>query len=161
MIYFTADQHFGHKNIIKYCNRPFYNTKEMDENLIKKWNSVVKEIDTVFVLGDFCLGDPSKYLEKLKGELHLVIGNHDIKKSKQNSRWVSINKVLELRTSQLGLIVLTHVPIDSWEGKQNSSVHLHGHSHGKAFKINNRIDVGVDCWDFKPVSLTDLLAAKL
>ena len=52
MIYFIADTHFNHANIIKYCNRPFKNTDEMNKYIIRKWNSVVKETDTVYHLGD-------------------------------------------------------------------------------------------------------------
>ncbi|HKZ41488.1 MAG TPA: hypothetical protein VJ044_11030 [Candidatus Hodarchaeales archaeon] len=54
-IWFTADHHFCHTNIIKYCGRPFKTVQEMDHTMINKWNSVVKEGDTVYHLGDFAL----------------------------------------------------------------------------------------------------------
>ena len=52
MIYFTADTHFGHENVIRFCSRPYATAAEMDEALIENWNSRVKGNDTVFILGD-------------------------------------------------------------------------------------------------------------
>ncbi|MBP3501921.1 MAG: hypothetical protein U0N02_02720 [Clostridia bacterium] len=51
MIYFIADTHFNHRNIIEYCNRPFKDTNEMNEYIIQKWNSVVKEEGKINVFG--------------------------------------------------------------------------------------------------------------
>ncbi len=65
MIFFTADQHFYHENIIKYCNRPFRNMEEMNEELIKKWNEAISPIDHVYVIGDFVLGRAEKQVERL------------------------------------------------------------------------------------------------
>ena len=51
-VFFIADTHFGHANVIKFCARPFASVEEMDETLIENWNAKVKGCDTVFVLGD-------------------------------------------------------------------------------------------------------------
>ena len=71
-----ADTHFGHSNIIKYCDRPFVTTEEMDRQLIEKWNSVVGKEDIVYHLGDFALGNMNKvseYRKQLKGKIFLII----------------------------------------------------------------------------------------
>lgn len=70
----------SHKNIIQYCNRPFSSVGEMNEEIIKRWNSVVKKDDVVFHLGDFALCGKDKIIEigqRLNGRKTLIIGNHD------------------------------------------------------------------------------------
>ena len=71
MDFFTADLHLGHKNIIKYCNRPFSSLKDMDETIINNWNSVVGKNDTVYALGDLVFGfhKYEKYLNQLNGKI--------------------------------------------------------------------------------------------
>lgn len=80
MIYFTSDTHFGHANIIKYCERPFKDTDHMDETIIANWNRTVSPDDTVFHLGDVALGNIDKSLacvSRLNGYKICVLGNHD------------------------------------------------------------------------------------
>jgi calcineurin-like phosphoesterase family protein len=80
MRFFTSDTHFGHQNIIKYCNRPFDSVDHMNEMLIHNWNSVVHEEDLVFHLGDVALGPWEAWnsiLTRLNGTKILVVGNHD------------------------------------------------------------------------------------
>lgn len=80
MIMYTADLHFGHKNIIAFDKRPFANVNEMDKTLIKLWNERVQKDDDVYILGDFCYksdNEPSWYLKQLKGKKHLILGNND------------------------------------------------------------------------------------
>ncbi len=85
-VFFTSDTHFNHTNIIQYCQRPFKSTDEMNEAMIDNWNSVVGEDDTVFHLGDFCLGGAAewnKILNRLNGKIYLILGNHDLKNIRQ------------------------------------------------------------------------------
>lgn len=82
-IFFTSDLHFGHKNIIKFCNRPWETTEEMDEALIANWNSVVGEKDIVFDLGDFAFATNGRWkelIQRLNGKHYLILGNHKIYK---------------------------------------------------------------------------------
>lgn len=79
-IFLIGDTHFMHKNIIKYCNRPFKDVEEMTESLIKNWNSVVDNNDIVYVVGDFALCGKQKIIEignRLNGRKRLILGNHD------------------------------------------------------------------------------------
>lgn len=74
-----ADTHFGHANIIKFCNRPFNTVQEMDVKLIKLWNETVNKNDVVFMLGDFAFGKDliPQIVSLLNGEKILIKGNHD------------------------------------------------------------------------------------
>ena len=79
-IYFISDLHLSHNNIIKYCNRPYENIEQMNNDIIKRWNSVVGKDDTVWVLGDVGLGrkeDIKRLLLQFKGHKKLIMGNHD------------------------------------------------------------------------------------
>ena len=79
-VFFTSDCHFDHANIIKYCSRPFETAEEMNRQLILNWNKVVSWDDTVFILGDFCFGQRTRWekiLPQLNGYKYLVLGNHD------------------------------------------------------------------------------------
>ena len=74
-VFFTSDTHFNHTNIIRFCDRPFGSTEEMNEKLIGNWNSVVGPDDIVFHLGDFCLGGSAewtKVLDRLNGKIYLI-----------------------------------------------------------------------------------------
>ena len=79
MIYFTADTHFGHYNVIRFCDRPFASAEEMDEAMIQNWNDRVTGNDTVYILGDmfFRSTNAEGILKRLKGKKRLIVGNHD------------------------------------------------------------------------------------
>ena len=154
-IFFTADQHFYHYNIIRHCQRPFSSVAEMNKTIIDNWNSVVNKNDLVYVLGDFCWrGKPSQVnqmLLDLNGNKYLVKGNHDSKQvHKSHFIWVR-----DLDTIRIGQdrIVLCHYPLRSWSSKSHGTYHLHGHCHGNLKSpIKNSLDVGVDSNNFTPVN---------
>ena len=149
MIYFTSDHHFGHTNILKYTSRGehFKTAEEMNEHLIQKWNSQVKNNDTVYHLGDFYLGHPdgaTEILKKLNGNIHLIKGNHDRFLNATNKRFFgSIKDYNRLRFEDYR-INLFHYPILEWDGKYHGSMHLFGHSHGNIQMPGRALDVGVD-----------------
>ena len=103
MIYFTADHHFGHQNIIKHCNRPFGSVEEMDEELIMLWNKSVREKDIVYILGDLLFRNATsseEYLEKLNGKKYLIVGNHDkywMKKIDLSKHFLDVSPVRSMK----------------------------------------------------------------
>ena len=92
-IYLTADLHFGHENIIKYCNRPFNDVHEMNNTLINNWNSIVNEDDLIFCLGDFSFREADRYAKYLNGEIILIRGNHD---RSSNIKKITVKNSMEL-----------------------------------------------------------------
>jgi calcineurin-like phosphoesterase family protein len=158
MIWFTSDTHFGHTNIIKYCNRPFSSIDAMDEEIIRRWNQCVDVEDRVFHLGDFCMGDPQKYLKRLNGKILILTGSHD----KNLKGIANPDRVLNIQplNDEYGnsrTIVLCHYAMRSWPLSHYASWHLYGHHHGKLEPYGLSFDVGVDCWDFYPISLDEVL----
>jgi calcineurin-like phosphoesterase family protein len=169
MIYFTSDTHFGHINIIKYCNRPFEGIWTMDEQMIRRWNSIVKYDDEVYHLGDFGFYPTSELIKirkQLNGAIHLIEGNHDRKALKDpvfRACFESVQPYLEIKVEDEEMdneqpIVLCHYAFQVWNRSHHGSWHLHGHSHGTLPSADNqaRLDVGVDSHDFTPWSYEEV-----
>lgn len=166
-IFFTSDTHFGHKNIIKYENRPFNSVEEMDETMIENWNNKVKHQDSIYILGDFAFSEKDyaiKLLNKLNGNKFLIKGNHDkvIKKRDVASKFAWIKDYYMLKANNLK-IVLFHYPIAVWDCQHHGSLHLYGHVHSNKgtqhplkADLPNSYNVGVDVNDFAPVELTEI-----
>lgn len=162
MIYFTSDNHFNHRSIVDRQPRPFRDVDHMNMTMIDLWNDTVQPNDTVYCLGDFAYDNGVMDLEDLFGALngikHLVAGNHDYQYSTVlDLPWASVS---DLRSVNLAgrWATLCHYPLEVWQGNSRGSLMLHGHSHGTLKRpLANRIDVGVDCWDYTPVSADDLL----
>jgi calcineurin-like phosphoesterase family protein len=167
-IFFTADTHFGHKRILDYCMRPMTSVDEMDAEIIQKWNSVVRPQDTVFHLGDFARRNSVLYLKKLNGKIFIVPGSHDeeIRKLGKSS------PICETKTncayirpdiwtySRGGVdITLCHYAMRVWPKSHYNTWHLFGHSHGRLEGQGKSFDIGVDCWDYTPVSLERVIDA--
>lgn len=168
MIHFTADPHFSHTNVLRYCRRPFKDVQEMDNELIKRWNSVVKPEDTVYILGDFSLKGSEdvdwyrRILKKLPGEKHLILGNHDTLKPftyidvgfASVHTHLHLNDMMTPEHEMWDEIILAHDP--SVSVMDRSKLYLVGHVHD-LFKIcKNAVNVGVDVWDYTPVSLKQI-----
>lgn len=134
MKYYTGDLHFGHKNVLKFDKRPFSDIEEMDRVLIENWNSRVTKNDQIYILGDIALHNEksySWYLSRLKGQKHLVVGNHDRKLLKDDDAmgyFVSVDHYLEM-TDDGKHLVLSHYPIAEWNGFYGDNWHLYGHIH--------------------------------
>lgn len=148
----TADHHFDHRNIIKYANRPYDSLDEMHVALIRNWNDRVQANDVVYVVGDFCFGSYAWPLDHLQGEIHLIAGNHDGKRVRNDSRWrtsVDYREIIYRNTK----VIFCHYPFETWRSSGHGSVHIHGHCHGKMAPKTNRWDAGVDCWGYAPKEL--------
>ena len=168
MIWFTGCTHLGHTNIIKHCNRPFSNVEEMDATIIQNTNELVGPNDILCHLGDVAWNKPAlrNYLSKLKvGNLHLILGNHDNKsdfydyEKNYKVKILNLGYMHEMKNDYIPAttIVLCHYPLLEWNRSHYGSIHLYSHSHGRLNHPNPRaIDVSVDAWDFKPVSLTKI-----
>jgi len=156
MIYFTADEHFGHTNIIKYCNRPFNNAEEMDEQLIKNHNEVVGTDDTVYHVGDFTLKNKEyadKIINRLTGKHIFLMGSHD--------NWnKELPYVIELSVDEI-YVVMCHYAMRVWPRSHYDSVMLYGHSHGKLPPQKNSHDVGVDNNNYYPVTLKQIMTKMI
>jgi calcineurin-like phosphoesterase family protein len=149
--HFTSDLHFGHKNIIKYTNRPFNSVEEMNESLIQTFNDKVDKDDTVYCLGDFAFmhaNDLRDILSRLNGNIHLIYGNHD-KVIRSNvdiqKQFASVGEYKEV-TIDKQHIVMCHYPMVIWNRKHHNSWMLHGHCHGTlTYPFTGKIfDVGYD-----------------
>jgi calcineurin-like phosphoesterase family protein len=156
---FTADNHFQHLGIIEHCSRPFSGVAEMDATMIENWNAVVNRDDTVWVIGDFGHDriDPRiarRIFSQLRGSKHLIKGNHDGKVT-EDLGWSSVRDYAEIAVDKTR-IVLSHYSLRTWNGMRRGAVQLYGHSHGRLPGTGQCADVGVDAWDFRPVSFPEI-----
>lgn len=155
---------FTHTNIIKYCNRPFSSITEHDRSLIVNWNSVIARDDHVYFLGDFGWGSTDylySILCKLNGKIHFIRGNHDkaVLKGKCAERLVWIKDTHSLNVQEDGerySIFLSHYSHRSWPSMNRGVFHCWGHSHGNMPPYGLSFDIGVDCWNYFPVSLKQI-----
>jgi len=155
-IWLISDTHFDHENIIKYCARPFADVQEMNEILLRNWNNTVKDIDTVYFLGDMSFGrysrDPLYWLQRLKGQVKYIRGNHEK---------VPIGKEYDVIEYKGYKFLLIHDPksvkhFDGWI--------IHGHVHNNELRrypfINaekKTINVCVEVINYKPISLDEII----
>jgi len=159
---FTGDSHFGHGGALGLFRRPFASVAGMDQAMVERWNEVIGPDDEVWHLGDFAVRQsPARMaalLEALCGRKHLIIGNNDGAATTGLSGWASVQHYAELELDGAWL-VLCHYPLRSWNRMARGALNLHGHSHGRLKPLPRQVDVGVDVWDFRPVTLAEIRAA--
>lgn len=174
-LFFTSDTHFFHKNIITYCNRPFKNVFEMNEEIIKKWNEKIPEDGIVFHIGDVSLTAIPKVLNdllhRLNGAKYLIIGNHEkdaLGKEYIREHWKGIYDIAEIFVDDEEItykkqhIIMCHYPMLTWNASHRGSWQLFGHVHGG---LSNKgiiqhhpaqMDIGVDTNNFNPYSYQEV-----
>ena len=182
--FWTSDLHFGHANIIRYCNRPFADVDEMNLGLIARWNAVVEPDDSVWVLGDVAMGkidDSLALISALNGTKTLVAGNHDRcwepggpRHGQWTERYLDAGFADVLQGTvdvELGgrAAIACHFPYEGdshdddrfvpMRPRDTGLILLHGHVHER-WRVNGRqINVGVDVWEYTPVTDEQILAA--
>ena len=179
--FFTSDLHFNHSGIIRHADRRgddgerFRDIDAMNRWMINAWNNTVtRESDIVWVLGDFAfpkphgLGiDPEVIFYKLRGIKNFIVGNHDEKNKSGNLKLPWENRV-EAKRGGVVLPFLTtfrdngrraelcHYPLETWKNAHRGALMFHGHSHGNLRnKIPHRFDVGIDVWR-RPMDFEEL-----
>jgi calcineurin-like phosphoesterase family protein len=145
---------------MKYCNRPFSSTEEMNNTIIKNYNTVVKPKDEVYMLGDFAfvksVQEIETLLSQLNGKKYLIYGNHDRNFINQSSFiWKKDIAKINIQGQK---IILCHYSMRVWDCSHYGSWNLYGHSHNCLEEFDNILacDVGVDAWNFCPVSFEQI-----
>ena len=179
-IFFISDLHIGHKNVIKFDNRPFTDVDEMHHTLIQNWNNVVGPDDIVYFLGDLSFSRDSLtkwFISSIQGKIYTICGNHDkMKDLIKLDRFEDVHEYgteidikdddsLQARGTQgYQKIILSHYPILRWNKSHYGSWMLHGHCHGNLIQSQQEyykrkvIDVGCNCIDYTPISYGEVKA---
>jgi calcineurin-like phosphoesterase family protein len=157
--FYFSDPHFDHKNIINLTNRPFKDVDEMNETLVRNWNSVVTDNDEIYMLGDFAWKRPGYWFERLNGIKHFIYGNHD-EEDTRKLPWASQQDYLEVQDEGKH-VILFHYPITDWNRRHHGSYHLFGHVHGQPQPIKGpAFDVGAEEMGYFPRTLKEILLLK-
>lgn len=161
--FFTSDTHFGDTRVLRIDRRPFATVPAHDEALIARWNETVSPDDDLWHLGDFALGPkPERIAELLRvlhGRKHLIVGNNDGPATLAAPGWDSVQHYVEMTVDGTAL-VLCHYAFRTWNKMGRGVIDLHGHSHGKLKPMPRQYDVGVDAWDYRPVTLETIRARR-
>lgn len=146
MNYYISDLHLNHKNVTKegkdFDGRPFNTLQSMHEYIERKWNSKIKNDDTVYILGDmvWILNEETlSMVARLKGHKVLIQGNHD-KGALKDHRFktlfdevVGYKEIVDNIKGKQYHLVLSHYPIMMWNSQHKKNcVHLYGHVHNSS-----------------------------
>lgn len=161
--FFISDTHFGEERTMMLSKRPFKNIQEHDWTIVRNWNAVVSNNDTVYHLGDF--GNPEMVKHLNFKVLKIIEGNYDKELRSKILKFASPEKkigffsddMLHFKSDLLGSIKLVHYP-----GLMlpMSDFFLFGHIHKLQMVKRNGLNVGVDCHNFTPVNEETVLFYK-
>lgn len=158
-IFITSDTHFGHSGVCRFLRkdgtklRPWDNPDEMDEELVKRWNSVVHPLDKVYHLGDVAMKQQHmKIMDRCNGSKRLIRGNHDIFKTKLYMRY--FKEIYGVRV--LEDMILSHIPLHPESITQRYKTNVHGHLHANSLDSPIHVCVSVEQTDYTPISIEDL-----
>ena len=164
-IYFTADLHFGHKNILTLANRRFKSIEDHDNFVIENINNTVSPADHLYILGD--LGFHKDFMGLLTQiskinckNIHIIKGNHDnIANLVRLKRDKIIADVKEMKTVKKDRrsIFCCHYPMREWPGFYRGHYHAYGHVHATLKPFERSMDVGIDSIGYKPIEFDDLI----
>lgn len=162
MHWFTADPHYSHENIIRFCNRPFADEGEMNARMLAECRARVQPDDDLWIVGDFTAGKAGDIQRRevrtifhaLPGRRHLIRGNHDTHWVRELP-WDSIAETADILVDGRRLY-LCHYPMITWPGARRDGIQLFGHVHQNWMGSRNAINVGVDAWNFAPASLSEI-----
>ena len=171
MKWFSADHHFNHKAVIDYCRRPFADVDEMNAQLIRRWNVLVKPDDEVFYCGDFSMGNATQIkqiLPQLNGTKYLIRGNHDKGRSDTWLKREGFTAVHRSAVVQIGHehCFLSHYPYREHRHDEREFTDMledrgqwliHGHVHHEWKRRGKMSNVGVDQWAYAPVSEQEII----
>ena len=163
MLWFTSDHHFGDEKVRLYRMRPFENVDEMNAALLKSWNDHIAPDDKVFHLGDFAATDEAleEFAPQLNGHIRLILGNHDLSRPREllQEYFEILDGPVKYKFNQDRLF-LCHYPKQRPNPETSDIYTICGHIHD-LFKVARRmVNVGVDAWHFKPVSLEQILNCR-
>ena len=158
---FISDTHFDHKNIIRYCDRPFDSTRQMNQTMVKNWHNVLGDDDCVFFLGDMSYGKDRRpidyWLGKLNGKISYIRGNHD-KDIINRATIIHSHYGIKYNDYKFLLMHDPHRPkgYDGWI--------IHGDKHNNNLKEypfinqkNKTVNVCAELVDYTPLSLDRLI----
>ena len=159
-LFFTSDEHYGHANIIKFCNRPFMSVYDMNEVLIANHNAVVGEADFTWHLGDMfwhtvTVHDANAIFDRLNGKHGIVWGNHDEVARQIAGRFDYVGDTKLVKSTRVP-VWLSHYAHRSWPNSHKGSYHLFGHTHAVLPDFRYSHDAGVDTNDYQPFSFEEL-----
>lgn len=129
MNFYISDLHLGHDKALIFDGRPFSSIEEQNLMMIRRWNKVVTQYDTVFILGDFSMYDQDGmlFLNNTKGRKVLIAGNHD-KSANILMKFDEVHDYLEIKDGGTD-VILSHYPIAHWNKSDYGSIQLYGHIH--------------------------------